>query len=255
MKARHFSHLALFIQLILTIFFCWIFTSTIYKSYFENTFVFIQALKDFLPGILVCISALITEIILTAKHKARMTERELLPILFLFITLQFFILFPKTYEYTGYYPINYVNGFIIFSRFLLISVSILFLFSSLILLGAQMPKNSSVSFIALIVSFLISLLIPNDTNYLISLGGKDIYNSMLAILVLVIFFIAIVLNIIAIISTEATEKNIQKNIAFILMILANVFIMLNFNYPNLPLIGIALFVISNILLIISSNNY
>ncbi len=255
MKARHLSHLALILQIILALFFCWTSAFTIFKSFNEDSLIFIQSLYDFLPCFVICIASLITEIILTVKHKSHLSERELLPLLFLFITLQNIVVLPKLYFYSTSYPIYYINGFIIASRFVLIMVSVLFLFSSLIMIGAQIPKNSAISTISCVVALMIALIIPIDTNYITNLGGNDIYNSIFVILIIVTFVISIILNTLTIFSNEVTNKNIEKNIAFCFMLLAEIFIVFNLNAPALPFIGVGLYVISNILLIASSNNY
>lgn len=255
MKIRYTSHIALILQAAMAAFICYIFSSVILFSMEISQGTFYNALYDFMPSIIVCISLLITEFVLMLRHKSHLTDREYLPYIFLMITIQNIILIPRIYNYTGNYPIYYINYFMMGSRFILITVALLFLFASLAMIGTQLPKNSSIIGISLIASILISALIKNDTNCIIQFGGSDIYNSLFIILIIIIYIIAFVLNIYIIASDEVTNKNIKKNISFCFLILANLFIVIDFDSYYLPMVGVVFFVASNILLIAASNNY
>jgi hypothetical protein len=256
-KARFLSHLALFFQIIFALLFGWLSVYFMAVSFQKNSFAFVQSIYDFLPCLTVCVSSLVTEIVLTIKHKSHISEREFLPILFLLVTLQNILVLPKLYVYEGIYPLYYIpfNVYIVAARFLLIMVATVFLLSSLTMQGATLPKTSTMSLMACLVALAVALLIPNDTNFAVNLGGNDIYNSIFVILILVIFVISVVLNLFTIFSNDVTNKNVKKNTGFIFMIMAEVFIVINFNVPNLPLVGVGFYIISNILLIASSSSY
>ncbi len=171
------------------------------------------------------------------------------------ITIQNIILIPRFYNYTGSYPIYYINAFMMAARFIMIVVALLFLFSSLAMIGTQLPKNSSIIAISIIVGILIAAILPNDTNHIVYFGGSDIYNSIFIILIIIVYIIAFGVNIFAISSNEVTTKNIKKNISLCFLNVANLFMVINFNSYYVPIIGVVLFIISNIVLIASSSNY
>ncbi len=255
MKTRISSHIALFLQAAVAVFICYTFISVIIFSMDISQGTFYNALYDFVPSIIISISVLITEIILMLKHKSHLSDREYLPYIFLLITLQNLIMIPRIYNYTGNYPIYYINYFMIAARFVLITVALLFLFASLAMLGTPLPKNSSIITISLIASILIAALFKNDSNYIIQFGGSDIYNSLFIILLIIIYLIAFALNIYIIASNEVTTKNIKKNISFCFLIVANLFIVIDFDSYYLTMFGVVFFIISNGLLIAASNNY
>lgn len=255
MKSRISSHIALFLQAIAAAFICYTFISVIIFSSTISQGTLYNALYDFVPSIIVSISVLITEFVLMLKHKSHLTDREYLPYIFLLITLQNYIMIPRLYNYTGNYPIYYINYFMIAARFILILVPILLLFASLALLGTPLPKNSSIIGISIVSSLIISALLKNDTNCITQFGGSDIYNSLFIILIIVIYIIAFALNIYIIASNEVTTKNIKKNISYCFLIVANLFIVIDFDSYYLPMFGVVFFIVSNILLLVSSNNY
>ncbi len=68
MKTRYLSHIALVLQAVIAACICYFFLSIIILSRDISQGTFYNALYDFMPSIIICISALITEIVLMLKH-------------------------------------------------------------------------------------------------------------------------------------------------------------------------------------------
>ena len=174
----------------------------------------------FLPKTLVLVCALFPHFLIKIRHKSHSQDGEILPLLFLAMTIECFSLIPDYYMETGILLLDPVlcNTLI---RFSFITCPLMFLITGLIYQGISVSKTGYYTLVAVIAAFLLSYAAPHSSSpasAINSFGSVwDSYFNIASILISVLAILTFVLSII----NEKVQQTIKRSISFILMIIGN----------------------------------
>ncbi len=208
-----------FLQCLFTLFF----GSIIVHTFFflrENNGLSIETVMLFAPKLLVLIFAIFPHFLIKIRHKSHTQDGEILPLLFLAMTLECFSLIPEYYIETGILLLDpiIVNTLI---RLAFLLCPLMFLLSSLLYQGSSVSKIGQYILIAIIASFLLSYAAPHSSSpesAVNSFGSLwDIYFNIAS---LTISSLAILTFVITMINDKVLHTA-KRAIAFILMIIGN----------------------------------
>ncbi len=163
---------------------------------------------------------LATHIIIRVKHRSNTPEGEILPFLFLSITLECICFLPTYYIETGHLIFDpiFINVLI---RFAFLANAILFLFVSLLLMGANNNNYITYLIISLVTSLVLSMMAPNSSS--IQAAGSnfgsdyDVYFNFAIALITV----ATIITFIGAATKDKMRHGIQKSISYILLAMGN----------------------------------
>lgn len=196
--------------------------------------------------------SLLTHIMLKIKHRSHTPEGELLPMLFLFLTLESASILPIYFMETGILIIDTLLTNILI-RFSILSSAIMFIFASLLYMGSNITQLGSFITTSLIASLILSVLAPSSSSIQSAQYGfgsnYDVYFTFATIL---LHLAAIATYIVAAI-TDKVGHNIRRSVTFIVMIIGNWGIFTQTGY-EVTIISTILFIASSIMLILTSKD-
>lgn len=202
--------------------------------------------------LIVIVFSLVTHIVLRIKHRSHTPEGELLPLLFLFLTLECVIILPKYFVETGILIFDPVTTNVLI-RFFFLSCSVMFIFTSLLYLGSNITQLGSFIATSLFAALVLSIMAPSSSTLQSAVYGfgsdYDVYFTFAAILV---NLAAIVTYVVAAINDKVAH-NIRRSITFIIMIIGN-FGIFSETSNAVTITCTVLFIFSSILLITTSKD-
>ncbi|HIV98725.1 MAG TPA: hypothetical protein IAB12_02960 [Candidatus Ornithospirochaeta avicola] len=228
-----------------------IFFSAILSLCFMDSRNIYPVMLETIPLAFVLFFSLLANIIIKVKHHSHTPEGELLPLLFLFLSLECSSVLPFFYTCSKIMVLNPLVMNVII-RFSFISTSLLFVFSSLMYMGSNFKQLVNYLIISLCFSFLLSVLAPgSNSSDASSINFGSVYDVYLNYAIYMINVVSIISFIVAIIN-DKTRRNLKRCITYILLVIGNAGIFLSsatlVNVIIFPLI----FAIASIMLIITS---
>lgn len=196
---------------------------------------------------LILLLTLLINVMFRIRHRARNPEGELLPLMFLFMTLCCSTLLPDYYRVTGRLLMDpiWINVLI---RFSMLFCSALFVFKSLTFVGSTTGQTGHNVALAFVLTFILSMSAPNDS--LITSAARNfgsVYDSY--------FFLGIqIMNLASIVTftvasvMDKTGHNIKRSITYSLIMIGHFGILLYSNLITLIVMDI-LFLAGSIMLL------
>ncbi len=202
------------------------------------------------PEAIVLFFSLISSFLIKIRHRSHTPEGGILPLLFLFMSLQCVAFIPDYFTETGIliFAPTTINVLI---RFSFLSCAVLFIFTSLLYLGSNITQTGTYVLIALACSLVLSIMAPNTSaaHENIKYFGS-IYDVYFSFAIGLINLASIATYVIAAIN-EKTAHNIKRSISYILLIIGN-YGMFSAESPIMILLVCLLFIVGFIMLIITS---
>ncbi|MDY5930610.1 MAG: hypothetical protein SPJ34_01095 [Candidatus Ornithospirochaeta sp.] len=203
------------------------------------------------PQAIILISAIVSQIILVARHRALSQEGNLIPILFLFIILQNITLLPIFYQVTGWMILP-PAAILALGRFSILTAAVLFVFSSILYYGTNMSRIWLYIAFSIGCCAFISIIIPSNTNIWVSkISISTSYDAYLHIAVIMLLAAGALTYLVATIKDRATHK-ITRALSFILLMAGNYISLAASIVP--AAISSVLFIAGTVLLVTSSKD-
>lgn len=202
------------------------------------------------PEAIVLVFSLLSSFLIKIRHRSHTPEGGILPLLFLFMSLQCVSFISDYFQETGIliFAPTTIN---ILIRFSFLSCAVLFIFTSLLYLGSNIKQIGSYVIIALVCSLVLSIMAPNTSavHENIRYFGS-VYDVYFSFAITLLNLVSITTYVIAVIN-EKTAHNIKRSISYILLVIGN-YGMFSATHPLSVLAVCVFFIVGFILLIITS---
>ena len=214
------SRLLLLVQFLLAAAFGWlIFVMTM--RFAEGTSVLsFEEIGKLWSKALVLILTLFINVMFRIKHRARNPEGELLPMMFLFMTLECSTILPDYFIETGKLFLDPV-AMNVMVRFSLLFCSALFVFKSLTFMGTTTGQTGNMVLLSFIVTLVFSMFAPNDS--LVSSAVRNfgsVYDTYFYVAIQIMNLCSLITFIVAAV-TDKTGHNIKRSITYALLMIGN----------------------------------
>lgn len=250
MATKGHSRTFLFLQSLSTLLFLGLYAFSLYISYQKYGYLRNEDMILLLPSVLLLVLTFISASGLRIKHRSFAAEGEVIPFLFLLISMQGINFLPECYTIAGLMPLPPVV-LVILGRFTFLSVSMLFVYCALLYMGLSISRLASNISISLIFVLIVSILIPINTNLISGIGNTYNINFFLAV---------VILNAIAIFSyflvaiTDNVNHDIKRAFTFLFLIVGNTLLIAKFTTYITTIIGAVFYTIGTIMLLVTGKD-